>query len=61
MSKQYAKLACGFDVFKCKYIKLNNQITIVAWDVGGGCKVRQLFHHYYDDCEVLIWIVDSTD
>lgn len=42
-------------------LKINKNVTIVAWDVGGGCKLRPLFHHYWEDTKALVWIVDSSD
>ena len=36
-------------------------LTFTVWDVGGQKKIRQLWRHYYQNTEGLLFIVDSTD
>ena len=31
------------------------------WDVGGQDKIRQLWKHYYQNTQALIYVVDSSD
>ena len=35
--------------------------SLAVWDVGGQDKIRQLWKHYYQGCERLIFVVDSND
>lgn len=42
-------------------LKLNKNVRIVAWDCGGGYKIRQLLDHYWDDTKAIIWIIDCSD
>ena len=37
------------------------EISIMAWDVGGGNKIRPLIRHYYPNTDVLVFVIDSTD
>ncbi|PIK37454.1 putative ADP-ribosylation factor [Apostichopus japonicus] len=36
-------------------------LTMVVWDVGGQEKIRALWHHYYQNSEGIIFVVDSAD
>ncbi|XP_076810408.1 ADP-ribosylation factor 1-like [Clavelina lepadiformis] len=36
-------------------------LTLTIWDVGGQTKIRQLWHHYYQNCNGLIYVIDSAD
>ena len=36
-------------------------LTFTVWDVGGQEKIRQLWKHYYQNSEGLIFVVDSSD
>ena len=47
----------GFNVESIEY----KGITFTTWDVGGRCKSRALFRHYYKGTDALIWVVDSND
>ena len=33
----------------------------MVWDVGGQEKLRNLWSHYYDKAQGLIYVVDSSD
>ena len=35
-------------------------VTFTIYDVAGGEKVRDLWKHYYEDTDAVVWIVDST-
>ena len=37
------------------------EISIMAWDVGGGNKIRPLIRHYYPNTDALVFVIDSTD
>lgn len=47
--------------FNVESVKINDHVTIQAWDVGGGWAIRKLFHHYYDECKALVYIIDCSD
>ena len=34
---------------------------MTIWDVGGQDKIRQLWRHYYDHTDCLVWVLDSAD
>ncbi|XP_035671605.1 ADP-ribosylation factor-like [Branchiostoma floridae] len=36
-------------------------VSFTVWDVGGQEKIRQLWRHYYQNSEGLIFVVDSAD
>ena len=35
--------------------------SFTVWDIGGGCKIRELWIHYLRGAKGLIWVVDSSD
>ena len=41
-------------------IKING-FNINIQDVGGGDRIRNLWHHYFTDKQALIFVVDSND
>lgn len=47
----------GFNVEKIVYKKLE----MTMWDVGGQDKIRQLWRHYYQGTDALIFVVDAAD
>uniref|UniRef100_A0A8C1U949 ADP-ribosylation factor n=1 Tax=Cyprinus carpio TaxID=7962 RepID=A0A8C1U949_CYPCA len=47
----------GFNVEKVDY----KNISFTVWDAGGQTKIRDLWKHYYQDTEGLIFVVDSSD
>lgn len=36
-------------------------LTLTIWDIGGQHKIRELWKHYYNTTEGLIYVVDSAD
>jgi small GTP-binding protein len=36
-------------------------ISLTVWDVGGQDHLRPLWHHYFDNVDGLIFVIDSTD
>jgi GTPase SAR1 family protein len=36
-------------------------IKFTVWDVGGQDKIRQLWKHYFNNTQGLIYVVDSAD
>ena len=36
-------------------------ISLTVWDVGGQDHLRTLWHHYFDNVDGLVFVVDSTD
>merc|ERR1712070_641781 len=47
----------GFNVDTVEYKNINFNV----WDVGGQDKIRQLWRHYYQNTQGLIFVVDSND
>jgi small GTP-binding protein len=47
----------GFNVEQVSYKNLKMNI----WDIGGQDKIRKLWKHYYDNCDGLIFVIDSND
>lgn len=47
----------GFNVETVDYKGVN----FTCWDVGGRDKIRPLWRHYYQNCQGLIFVVDSND
>lgn len=47
----------GFNVQNFKF----NKVNINLWDIGGQSKIRNLWRHYYQGTDVLIFVVDSSD
>ena len=39
----------------------HKNLEMTIWDVGGKDKIRQLWKHYYDNTDALIFLVDSND
>jgi len=46
--------------FNCEQLKYKN-LEMTIWDVGGQTKIRRLWRHYYQNTDVLIFVVDSAD
>ena len=36
-------------------------LTFNCWDIGGQFKLRNLWQHYFDNTQGLIYVVDSND
>ena len=47
----------GFNVESVDYKNLN----LTIWDIGGQSKLRKLWRHYYQNTNVLIFVIDSSD
>ena len=47
----------GFNVESVKYKNLD----LTVWDVGGQEKIRKLWRHYYNNVDVVIFVIDSND
>lgn len=47
----------GFNVESVKY----KNIEFTAWDVGGQKRIRQLWHHYYQGTNAVVFVIDSND
>ena len=47
----------GFNVEKVEY----KNLKMTIWDVGGQDRLRPLWRHYYENCNGVIFVVDSTD
>jgi len=47
----------GFNVETVNY----KQLQLTIWDVGGQVKIRQLWEHYYDTVNAVIFILDAND
>eukprot|EP00764_Aduncisulcus_paluster_P007686 gnl/Carplike_NY0171/2508_a3371_778.p1 GENE.gnl/Carplike_NY0171/2508_a3371_778~~gnl/Carplike_NY0171/2508_a3371_778.p1 ORF type:complete len:183 (-),score=38.94 gnl/Carplike_NY0171/2508_a3371_778:62-610(-) len=59
---------CGRDVslvqptegFNAKTISMSG-ISMNIWDIGGQAKIRPYWRHYFEGCEGLVFVVDSSD
>ena len=38
-----------------------NNINFTVFDMSGQSRYRNLWEHYYDDTQAIIWVVDSSD
>ncbi|XP_006892631.1 PREDICTED: ADP-ribosylation factor 1-like isoform X2 [Elephantulus edwardii] len=47
----------GFNVETVEY----KNISFTVWDIGGQDKIRPLWHHYFQNTQGLIFVVDSND
>eukprot|EP01089_Gocevia_fonbrunei_P019355 TRINITY_DN6834_c0_g2_i1.p1 TRINITY_DN6834_c0_g2~~TRINITY_DN6834_c0_g2_i1.p1 ORF type:complete len:163 (+),score=20.20 TRINITY_DN6834_c0_g2_i1:72-491(+) len=47
----------GFNVETVTYKNLN----FTLWDVGGQAQIRSLWRHYFNEMDLLIYVVDSYD
>ncbi|CAF1283781.1 unnamed protein product, partial [Didymodactylos carnosus] len=47
--------------FNVETISPARNITLTVWDVGGQDHLRTLWHHYFDNVDGLVFVVDSTD
>lgn len=47
----------GFNVEEVKY----KNISFTMWDVGGQERIRNMWHHYIDNSDALIFVIDSSD
>ncbi|TMW59754.1 hypothetical protein Poli38472_004823 [Pythium oligandrum] len=47
----------GFNVETFKY----KNIEFTAWDIGGQSKLRSLWRFYFQGCDAIVYVVDSTD
>jgi len=47
----------GFNVETVQYKKLK----FMVWDIGGQDRIRNLWRHYYNGTQGLIFVVDSSD
>lgn len=47
----------GFNVETVEY----KNVKFHVWDVGGQEKLRQLWKHYYDGANAIIYVIDSND
>ncbi|CAF4361180.1 unnamed protein product [Rotaria socialis] len=36
-------------------------VSLTVWDVGGQDHLRTLWHHYFDNVDGLVFVIDSTD
>ena len=45
----------GFNVETLQH----KNLEMTVWDVGGQDKIRQLWKHYYENTDALIFLVDS--
>jgi small GTP-binding protein len=46
--------------FNIESIQIGN-IFFTIWDVGGQQKIRDLWKHYFDDTNAVLFVVDSND
>ena len=54
----FIAFALGFNV---ETISPCRGISLTVWDVGGQDHLRTLWHHYFDNVDGLVFVIDSTD
>jgi ADP-ribosylation factor protein 1 len=47
----------GFNVEEINYKGLSFNV----WDIGGQTRLRDLWHHYYNGSDAVIYVLDSAD
>lgn len=47
--------------FNVETVTPKRGVTFTVWDVGGQYRIRQLWQHYYQNAQGLIYVVDSSD
>ena len=47
--------------FNVETVQPAKGVSFTVWDVGGQEKIRQLWRHYYQNCQGLVFVVDSSD
>ncbi len=47
----------GFNIKQLSHMNLDFKV----WDIGGQKAIRKHWSNYYDDCEALMYVIDSTD
>ena len=47
----------GFNVDTVEY----KNLKLSVWDIGGQVRLRTLWRHYYQNCDAVIYVVDSAD
>jgi len=47
--------------FNVETVKPCKGLEFTVWDVGGQERIRALWRHYYQNCDGLIFVVDSND
>jgi len=52
---------CFCKGFNVETISPCRGITLTVWDVGGQDKLRALWHHYLDNIDGFVFVIDSTD
>ncbi|KAG2383702.1 hypothetical protein C9374_004373 [Naegleria lovaniensis] len=46
--------------FNCETIQYNN-VRMLIFDLGGQAKIRQVWQHYLENTDAIIYVVDSAD
>ncbi|XP_078100470.1 LOW QUALITY PROTEIN: ADP-ribosylation factor-like protein 11 [Sander vitreus] len=47
--------------FNVGTLNLDKKTSLTVWDVGGQKSMRDNWSHYLDDCQALVFVVDSSD
>jgi len=47
----------GFNYEKIKFKRCKFEV----WDIGGQDKIRELWYHYFNYCDGVIYVIDSAD
>lgn len=43
------------------FILIGKNVSFTAFDMSGQGRYRNLWEHYYSDCQGIIFVVDSSD
>jgi len=47
--------------FNIKSVKTSNGVQLHVWDIGGQRAIRPYWKNYFEQVEVLVYVIDSTD
>lgn len=47
--------------FNVGTLDLDKKTSLTVWDVGGQSNMRPNWRYYLDDCQALVFVVDSSD
>jgi small GTP-binding protein len=51
----------GFNAETLKYKGDDKNLELTLWDLGGQDKLRQMWRHYYQGVQGIVFVVDATD
>jgi len=46
--------------FECEHIQIGS-LSFVGFDLGGQDAIRHLWHHYFENADAVVFVIDSND